>query len=94
MRKTIILATVMLLAISASADRRTIKDRTPEWLQRDNTEKTSGNLRGAIGETENPNDAGTLDVNGPIGEVPALAILILGGVYFIVCNKKHIIKNK
>ncbi|MDR1682012.1 MAG: hypothetical protein LBS25_01280 [Candidatus Symbiothrix sp.] len=41
MKKTIFLAITLLLAISASAERKTIKDRTDNWLQRETIEETT-----------------------------------------------------
>jgi hypothetical protein len=46
MKKIIILAIAMLLASSAFADRRSMKDQTEMWLQSEKTEETSSvNLR-------------------------------------------------
>ncbi|MDR1681868.1 MAG: hypothetical protein LBS25_00550 [Candidatus Symbiothrix sp.] len=87
MKKTIILATAILLASSAFADHKTIKDRTNDWLQRETTEETtpSGNLRGfADGKTEN-------ELPGvPVGAIPGPLVLALCGTYLlkIRSNKK------
>ncbi|MDR1682504.1 MAG: hypothetical protein LBS25_03830 [Candidatus Symbiothrix sp.] len=90
-KQTIILTTAILLAASASADCRTIKDRTDNWLQRENTdnkgsqslvanETTSGNLRGAIDDTGD-SAIGALSV--PVGAIPLAAVLLLGCAYGI-----------
>ncbi|MDR1682183.1 MAG: hypothetical protein LBS25_02180 [Candidatus Symbiothrix sp.] len=81
MKKTIILATAMLLAISASADRRTIKDRSENWLQREQgdsspshaDETSTGDLR--IGAAPN---APTV----PVGE-GLLVLSALVGAYAV-----------
>jgi hypothetical protein len=73
MKKTIILSTAILFAISASADRRTIKDRSENWLQHESSEATtSGDLRGfADGQPEKPTPG------VPVGAMP---VLLIGGV--------------
>jgi hypothetical protein len=78
MKKTIILATTLLLTLSANADRRSIKDRTENWLQRENAEETTGNLRGAIEEDEEA--VGTLFV--PVGE-GLLVLVLLASAYCV-----------
>jgi hypothetical protein len=88
MKKIIILATAMLLIISASAERRTIKDRTDNWLSREKAEATtpseeeteSGNLR--IGPVPDPPTV-------PFGEgwYPLLTLMLAYSVYLFRRNK-------
>jgi hypothetical protein len=83
MKKIIILATAMLLVISASAEHRTIKDCTENWLQRENTEEitASGDLQ-RIGPVPEPPTV-------PIGEgwYPVLTLTLAYSVYLFRRNK-------
>jgi hypothetical protein len=82
MKKTIFLAIALLLAISASAERRTIKDCTENWLQGETAEETtsSDNLR--IGPAP---EAPTV----PVGE-GLLVLTALAGLYGFTRRKRKI----
>ncbi|MDR1682547.1 MAG: hypothetical protein LBS25_04050 [Candidatus Symbiothrix sp.] len=80
MKRTTLLTIVICMAISTFADRRTLKERTETWLQRDNTETTAG-LRGegdapAVGE-EDPTPTPAIS---PVGE--SLGILLVGSALY------------
>jgi hypothetical protein len=80
MKKIVILAIATLLASSAFADRRSMKERTETWLQNEKTEETSSaDLR--IGT---PPPSPTV----PVGTLPTILILLFGGVYCVVRKKK------
>jgi hypothetical protein len=82
MKKIIILAATILLAIPASAGSRTMKDRTENWLQRENTEEitASGDLR-RIGPVPEPP---TVPIGDGIGY-----ILVAAGIYGLCKRKKR-----
>lgn len=86
MKQITLLAIVICMATAASANRRTIKDLSENWLQRENSEESYGSLRGGIGRDEDENEAGNLVV--PVGEFPTTAILLLGCIYLIARSKK------
>ena len=78
MKRTILFAIAICITLGTSAERRTIKDRTDNWLQRENTEvtsdeTTSGDLR--IGDAP---AAPTV----PIGE-GLLTLIVLAGAYAV-----------
>ncbi|GHU67272.1 hypothetical protein FACS189413_01730 [Bacteroidia bacterium] len=78
MKRTTILTIAICLAINTFAERTSFRNRTENWLQNtEATSETSGNLRGAIGSTENAD--GNLSV--PVGALPAAGILLLGSIY-------------
>jgi hypothetical protein len=78
MKKIVILTILAVLAISAFAGQRSFKERSENWLQNNNTEETSGNLRGGIGGDETSEEPdGVLSV--PIGESLFLFIFLAGG---------------
>jgi hypothetical protein len=83
MKKTIFLAITLLLAISASAERKTIKDRTDNWLQREAIEETTE-------ETTTSDDLRIGDAPAaprvPVGE-GLLVLSILAGSYTIFRKK-------
>ena len=90
MKKTIFSAIALLFAISAQPTGRTIKDRSDNWLQRENTdnkglqslpsdETTSDNLR-----TGAPTPTPFVPVGNGLG-----LLLIAAGGYFIVYNNKQ-----
>ena len=60
-----------------------IEQQTQHWLQNDDTEETSGSLRGGIGAGETPD--GNLSV--PVGE--GLFALSLFAMIFAAVNKKR-----
>ncbi|MDR1683204.1 MAG: hypothetical protein LBS25_07450 [Candidatus Symbiothrix sp.] len=91
MKKTIILAAAILLASTASADRSSFKDRTENWLQRENTdnkelqslvtdETSSSDLR--IGT---PTPAPTV----PVGSGLSLLLIIAGGYMLSIKSKQQ-----
>ena len=95
MKKTLILAIACFAANTLFADRSNLRDRTENWLQRGNTELTSGELRGAPtigGETP------TVDPTIPTSAVgDALGLLLIlglayGGRLFAEKQKSIILK--
>ncbi|GHU71474.1 hypothetical protein FACS189413_13230 [Bacteroidia bacterium] len=90
MKKTIILAIAITLASTAFAERNTFRDRSENWLQRNNTEETTGNgLRGAPTISGNPTNPTT---PGPVGGGMAI-MLALGAGYGLVCKQNKKVAN-
>jgi hypothetical protein len=85
MKKIIILATAMLLIIPASAERRTIKDRTENWLQRENVSEREEATNGDISRIGVAPEAPPV----PIGE-GLLALTVFAGVYAVSRKRKQI----
>jgi hypothetical protein len=81
---TITAIAILFSATTILAERNSFRDRSDNWLQNTNTEETSGNLRGAIGSGETAN--GELSV--PVGQFPALILLLSAGIYIFAKNKK------
>ena len=80
MKKIVILTIVIGLALSASADHRTLKDRTDNWLQRENVETiTSGSLRDGI-DLGDGTDINQNTKLGAIGDFPMMLWLLVLGV--------------
>jgi hypothetical protein len=89
MKKTIILTIALSLAVGVFADRRNIKDRADNWLQRENTETSGGSLRGegdapGIGDKPIPNNPTSPD---PIGS-GLTVMLVLGAGYSLMRKRK------
>ncbi|MDR1682289.1 MAG: hypothetical protein LBS25_02720 [Candidatus Symbiothrix sp.] len=87
MKKTIILATAMILAANIFADRRSIKDRSDNWLQHENTEEsTGGNLR-----LDTPGGENTIaNQTGAVGDLLwLLAGLGIAYGFFTIRKKEH-----
>ncbi|MDR1683149.1 MAG: hypothetical protein LBS25_07160 [Candidatus Symbiothrix sp.] len=72
MKKTIILAITICMAINTFAERRSIKDHTDNWLQGENTQ-TGGSLRGG-GYDEEDGRPGIDDDNTTNPANPSLAV--------------------
>ncbi|MDR1682028.1 MAG: hypothetical protein LBS25_01360 [Candidatus Symbiothrix sp.] len=88
MKKTIILAIVISLASATFAERRSIRDRSENWLQ-NNASETSGGLRadGDPGWINSGTDSNDPIVTQPVGG--GLAFLVLSGLgYALVARRK------
>ena len=87
MKKTTILAITICLAIHTFAEHRSIKDRSENWLQHENTEETtSGNLR-----LDMPGDNNTeANQTGAVGDLLwLLAGLSIAYGFFTIRKKAH-----
>jgi hypothetical protein len=86
MKKILIITIALSLATLTFAERRSIKERSENWLQATATsEETTGSLR-AEGGNRTGGEEAQGDVNVPVGE-GLLSILLLSGLYGY-CRKK------
>ncbi|MDR1683498.1 MAG: hypothetical protein LBS25_08985 [Candidatus Symbiothrix sp.] len=89
MKRTTLLAITICMAISTFAERRTNKDRSENWLQREQT-TTSGNLRATapeIGDEETPTDAPTAP--GPVGGGFSILLALAGGYSLVRKSRRN-----
>ncbi|MDR1683591.1 MAG: hypothetical protein LBS25_09460 [Candidatus Symbiothrix sp.] len=85
MKRTTLLAITICMAISTFAERRTIRDRSDSWLQRENASTSSSGLRGT------PPTTGDED-EGPVPSVPIgggiTCLLLLASGYGLMRKKR------
>ena len=90
MKKTTLIVVAILFTISASADRRTIKDRSENWLQHETSEETSGDLRTSRGLEEVPDAADDPRFKStPIPDAWPFIVLMAAGYGFVLTRKKQ-----
>jgi len=92
MKRIIILLIVIVPTFYSYAGKIDFREHTKKWLQRGNSEdseETSGGLRGAIKPGEEPPSNPTV----PVGMLPVVGLSLFGGLYAVNRKKRQTSNN-